>query len=139
MKLALLIVVLCSVAVGGCGAGDDAGGGSPSGPTESEWRSKVTKACKGIQTDSQQVLADVQKEKLGERATAAEVIDRSVPIIEKRLDEMKAIEAPASLRKDYDAFVGKLAETVELFPRIADDTRPFATEHRLTECLTDQR
>jgi len=159
MKLALLVVVLCSVAAAGCGGGDDAGGGNPSGPTESEWRADVTNVCKGIQTDSQQVLADVQKEKLGERKTAAEVIDRSIPILEKRLDELKAIEAPARIQKSYDAFVGKLAETVELFPRIADavranrddpeltrrfqtiadDTRPFATEHRLTECLTDQR
>jgi hypothetical protein len=158
MKLALLAALLCSLALAGCGGDDGGGGGGGSGATESEWRADVTKVCQAIQTDTQQVSKDVQKEKLGERETAAEVIERSIPIVQKRLDEMKAIQAPTGLQKDYDAFVSRLAATVALFPRIADavranrddpeltsrfqsiadDTRPFATEHGLKECLTDQ-
>jgi hypothetical protein len=158
MKPPVLAALLCALAVAGCGGDDGGGGGGGSGPSESAWRSGVTKVCQEIQTDSQQVLKDVQEEGLGERETAAEVIERSIPILQKRLDEMKAIETPAGLQKGYDAFVSKLAETVELFPRIADavranrddpeltrrfqavadDTRPFAAEHGLKECLTDQ-
>lgn len=166
MKLTLLIALLCSLAVAGCG-GDDSGGGGgggsqpakqDSGPTESEWAADVTKVCKELQTDSQQVVKDVQKEGLGQRETAAESVDRSVPVVRKRLDELKAIEAPQDLQNEYDAFIGKLDATVDLFPQIADavrankedpeltskirkaaqDTRPFALQHNLKACLPDQ-
>ena len=65
--------------------------------------------------------------------------------------------APPELQEDFDRFVDRIRETLPLFERLADttregredpelttelagvaaDTRPFATEHGLNDCLTD--
>jgi hypothetical protein len=88
---------------------------------------------------------------------AAEVLERSMPLQERLLDRMAAVQAPADLQGEFDRFVEGVRESLPLFQRLADtvraekndpelntellevaaETRPFATEHRLNNCLTD--
>ena len=90
-------------------------------------------------------------------AASADVIERSIPVQEDLLGRLREVEVPGDVREDYTAFLDRIESSLPLFDdlaeavrrnredpelttefaQIAADTRPFANEHGLTECLPD--
>ena len=128
------------------------------GPSEKEWRAKVIAVCKRNEGASRKIAEGAHAEGLRGRALLKAILRRSVPVQNRLLDRLEAIEAPAPISEDYNYFVQRLRQAVPLLEQLAAslgdrealaalrrnfedataDTRPFATEHGLKACLPDQ-
>ena len=128
----------------------------PSSP--SDWVAEVNKICRQNRDETQQIAAEVQEDVgTGAKATA-EIIDRSTDSSKALIGDLRDIEPPADVSEDYSAFLDQIEEGTDLYPELADSiregkedpeltkqfeelasqTRPFAQEHRLTDCVPDQ-
>jgi hypothetical protein len=166
----LLLALACAVCLVACGGGDDeepvpAGSGSGDATEESssgggseDWTAQVNAVCRRNQRETQKIAAEAQEEggATDEELTAT-VIERSVPLQEQLLAELDDVEPPEDVADDYDSFLDRIGDGVDLFPRlagsvrsgkedqelaeefgkIADETRPFAQEHGLDACIPD--
>ena len=167
MRLTLLLLISGSLLAAGCGGGDETSSSSTptptatataAGPSKEAWAAEVTSICKENQRESRKVIAEVQGEGLRGDELAVEVLDRSIPYQRRLVDELAAVQAPGEIAEDYDAFVERLRQALPLLRQLRDavrkpkqypaleqqfrdlaaDTRPFALEHGLRECLPDQ-
>jgi hypothetical protein len=168
MRLPLLLALACAVCLVACGgddeepapAGSSAAEESSSGGGSDDWAAQVNAICKRNQQETQQIASRAQEEieATDERLTAA-IIERQVPLQEELLGELRDVEAPEDLADDYEAFLDRIEDGVELFPRlagsirtgeedpdlrtefeeIAKETQPFAQEQGLTDCITTEQ
>ena len=156
-RLTVLLLSCCAVALGACGGngGDDRP--EPNGVREDEWAAEVNEICRENRDRSIAIATEVGREGLTGNEAAAEVLERAQPLQEELIEKVAGVPAPPELQEDFDRFVDRIRETLPLFERLADttregredpelnmelaevaaDTRPFATEHGLTDCLTD--
>ena len=87
----------------------------------------------------------------------ATVLERTAEAYEPYMEHLRALEPPADLEESWTSFLdgvgrafdripeladatrtgdqAKLTELSEEFTQIARDTRPFAEDHRLDDCL----
>lgn len=145
-----LVALLLIAGLGACGGGEDADTG--------DWKKEVTAICEDTTAQVTDLAEEIAAEGAGQQAASAEVLERSVPLVEDQLDRLRDVEVPDDLSSDYEAFVDGVGEALPLFDdladavregqqpdsrlttefaRIAAETRPFATEHGLTACLAD--
>ena len=157
MRLLLLLALCCSVALISCGGDDEEPAASGSG-ADGDWVAEVNKICRQNRDETQRIAAEVQEDVgTGAKATA-EIIDRSTDSSKALIGDLRDIEPPADVSEDYSAFLDQIEEGTDLYPELADSiregkedpelakqfeelanqTRPFAQEHRLTDCVPDQ-
>jgi hypothetical protein len=155
MARVLTLLLLCSLLIGaGCGGDDSDGDGDVS---ERAWAAEVNSICRENRDQIAELVSEIRAEGLARNVAAAEVLERSMPLQERLLDRMAAVRAPEDLQGEFERFVEGVRESLPLFQRLADtvraerndpelntellqvaaDTRPFATEHGLNNCLTD--
>jgi hypothetical protein len=157
MRLLLLLALCCSVALVSCG-GDDEEPATGSGSGNADWTAEVNAICRQNRDETQRIAAEVQED-LGTGAKAtAEIIDRSTDSSKALIEDLRDIEPPGDVSEDYDAFLDQIEQGTDLYPRLADsirdgqedeeltkefeelanETRPFAQEHRLSDCIPAQ-
>ena len=155
MRPARLSILVCCALLAACG-GDDKDEASGE-RTEQAWAAEVNAVCRDNQEATRGTADEVRETGLGQREATAEVLARSVPIERRLLARLGKVPAPAALERDYTRFLDRLGDTLPLLgqlatvvrenredpelttklTKIAADTRPFATKHRLTACLPD--
>jgi len=156
MRFLLLLLTLgCSLALASCGGDDEEPATGGSGGGNGDWAAEVNKICRQNQADTQQIAAEVQEDVGASAKATAEIIDRSTESSRELLDDLREVQPPDDVSEDYAQFLDSIESGIDLYPQLADsiregkedpelakqfeelasDTRPFAQEHALTDCV----
>jgi hypothetical protein len=153
-RLALLALTLALLA--GCGGGDD------DGPSKERFVADANRICR----EGEARIAEVAREQqsrlggaAGDRRVIADVLETTTKEYEPYFERLRALEAPSELQDGWAKFLDGVGEAFGLIPEladatrerdrealadltskfsdIADDTRPFAQQNGLDDCLPD--
>ena len=153
-RLTLLVLALALLA--GCGGGDDGG------PSKDRFVADANRICREGEAKIAE-LARAQQSKLreaaGDRRAVAEVLEATAKEYEPYFERLRELEPPRELEDGWTKFLDGVGEAFDLIPeladatrerdrealaeltskfsRIADDTRPFAQQNGLGDCLPD--
>jgi hypothetical protein len=153
MKTAALAVLLVAAAAGCGGSDDDA-------PSREDFAGSANRICREAEAKVNEIAEQTRaRPGLDPDEAAIEVLERGTEAYRPYMDRLRDLAAPEDLRDDWDAFLDGVQEAFDLFPRlaaatrsrdreelselttrfaqIAGDTRPFAQEHGLTDCLPE--
>ena len=153
-RSALLVLVLALLA--GCGGGDDGG------PTKEEFVADANRICREGEAKIAEVAREQQsrlRESAGDRQAVAEVLEATAEEYAPYFERLRELEAPSDLEDGWSRFLDGVGEAFDLIPDladatrerdrdtlseltarfsgIADDTRPFAQQNGLSDCLPD--
>jgi hypothetical protein len=157
MTRSALFLLIALALVAGCG-GDDRS-------STEDFVADANKICREGAQRLEEVTRE-QQESLGEldslekqQEAVASALESSAKAYEPYMDRLRELEPPSDLAAPWSEFldgvarafdlIGDLAEATRAndrdrlrelsaeFTRIARETRPFAEEHRLDECLPD--
>jgi predicted nuclease with TOPRIM domain len=150
-------VLLLTVALlAGCGGGDD------DSPSKERFVADANRICR----EGEARIADVTREQRGrlrdavaDRQAIADVLEATTAAYEPYFERLRALDAPSELEEGWTRFLDgvgeafdlipeladatrerdreKLAELTSRFSEIADETRPFAQQNGLSDCLPD--
>jgi predicted nuclease with TOPRIM domain len=153
-RCAVLVLTLALLA--GCGGGDD------DGPSKERFVADANRICR----EGEARIADVTREQrgrlreaVGDRQAIADVLEATTAAYEPYFERLRALDAPSELEEGWTRFLDgvgeafdlipeladatrerdreKLAELTSRFSEIADETRPFAQQNGLSDCLPD--
>jgi outer membrane murein-binding lipoprotein Lpp len=158
MTRSLLTVVLALTLLAGCGGGDD--------PSTGEFVADANRICRegAAKTDE---IARQQQEAAGDlesleqqRQAVATTLERTAEAYEPYMERLRALDPPSDLDENWTSFLDgverafdlipdlaeatrggdqqRLTELSEEFTQIARETRPFAEDNGLDDCLPDQ-
>ena len=164
MTRSLTLLLVCAL-LAGCGGDDDDGGSDGGdGSSESAFTAEVNKIC----AEGEKAISEIEPLPEGEKANnpeevrtaVANALEKTAEAYQPYLDRLRDVEPPEELAEGYSAFLDgiegafdkipevadatrandqeRLEELAQEFTDVAQDTRPFAEEHGLTECLQDQ-
>jgi chromosome segregation ATPase len=156
-RLVLSLAIAAVVAVG-CGGGDDA--------STEDFVADANRICregeaKIDEVSREEAQAAGEAESLEEqRQTVADVLERTTEAYQPYMERLRALDPPSDLAEAWTNFLDgverafdmipeladatragdqkKLAALSEEFSQIARETRPFAEDNRLDDCLPDQ-
>ena len=140
----------------GCGGGDD------DGPSKERFVADANRICR----EGEARIADVTREQrgrlreaVGDRQAIADMLEATTAAYEPYFERLRALDAPSELEEGWTRFLDgvgeafdlipeladatrerdreKLAELTSRFSEIADETRPFAQQNGLSDCLPD--
>jgi hypothetical protein len=156
-RLTLFLLVALAV-LAGCGGDDRA--------STEDFVADANRICREGAERLEEVTRE-QQEALGEldsleeqQEAVATALEDSAEAYEPYLDRLRALEPPADLAEPWNDFLGGVARAFDLIPdlaeatrgndrdrlrelsaeftQIARDTRPFAEDPRLDDCLPDE-
>ena len=155
MTRLLLILALAAPVLAGCGGDDSSSTG--------DFVADANKICREGEAKIQEVAKEQQQtaESLEEqRKVVADTLERTAEAYQPYMERLRALEPPSDLEDNWTRFLDgverafdkipelaeatragdqkKLTELSEEFTQIARDTRPFAEDNRLDDCLPDQ-
>ena len=158
MTRLLLFLALAAAVVAGCGGDDSSSAG--------EFVADANKICREGEAKIQEVTKEQQEtaakpESLEEQQKlVADVLERTAEAYQPYMERLRALDPPSDLAENWTSFldgverafdkIPELAEATragdqkrltalsEEFTQIARDTRPFAEDNRLDDCLPDQ-
>ena len=135
--------------------------GGSGGPSHGEFAADANQICREGEKQVTETVERAQREATSTdpEQRAADLLDEATRAYEPILVDLRALDAPADLREDWDAFLDDVNEAYELFPQLADATRagdrdqlgelaerfqeiagatrPFAENNDLTDCLPE--
>ena len=150
------VLVLSLALLAGCGGGDD------DGPSKDRFVADANRICR----EGEERIAEVTREQRtrlreagGDRQVIAEVLETTTAAYEPYFERLRALDAPTELQEGWTKFLDRVGEAFDLIPEladatrerdrdklseltskfseIADDTRPFAQQNGLSDCLPD--
>jgi predicted nuclease with TOPRIM domain len=150
-----LTIVLALVA--GCGGGDNS--------STEDFVADANRICRDGEERLADITRE-QQEALGEldsleeqQEAVATALERSAEAYEPYMERLRALEPPSDLDEGWTSFLDGVERAFELIPELADatranrreelrdlsaeftqiarETRPFAEDHRLDDCLPD--
>ena len=158
MTRLLLILTFATAALAGCGGDDSSSTG--------DFVADANKICREGEEKIQEVTRE-QSESAGDaesleeqRKLVADTLERTAEAYEPYMERLRALDPPSDLQENWTTFLDgvesafdkipeladatragdqqRLTELSEEFTQIARDTRPFAEDNRLDDCLPDQ-
>ena len=158
MTRLVLFLVLALTVLAGCGGGDE--------PSTEEFVADANKICREGEAKLQEVTRE-QEEAITDlespeqqREAVATGLERSAGAYQPYMERLRELDPPADLDENWTSFLDgverafdlipdlaaatregdrqRLTELSEEFTQIARDTRPFAEDNRLDDCLPDQ-
>jgi chromosome segregation ATPase len=158
MTRSLLFLVLALTVLAGCGGGDD--------PSTEDFVADANRICREGEAKIQEVTREQQEaardlESLEQqREAVATTLERTAEAYAPYMARLRALDPPSDLDENWTSFLDgvehafdlipdlaeatraadeqRLTELSEEFTRIARETRPFAEDNRLDDCLPDQ-
>ena len=158
MTRLLLILALALPILAGCGGGDNS--------STAEFVADANRICREGEAKIQEVTREQQEaagnpESLEEqRQVVATTLERTAEAYDPYMERLRALDPPSDLDESWTSFLDgvqrafdlipeladatragdqdKLTELSEEFTQIARETRPFAEDTRLDDCLPDQ-
>ena len=149
MTLLIALLVLA-----GCGGGDG-------GPSHGEFTADANRICREGEQAVTDTVERAQQEGMPDdpEERAATLLETATRAYEPILVDLRELEAPEDLRADWDTFLDRVNEAYDLFPQLADatragdreqlgelarrfqeiaeETRPFAQDNDLGDCLPE--
>jgi hypothetical protein len=154
----LLFLALALPILAGCG-GDD-------GSSTEAFVADANRICREGEAKIQEVTRE-QQESAGkpesleqQRQAVATVLERTAEAYAPYMERLRALDPPSDLAESWSSFLGgverafdlipdladatqagdqkRLTDLSEEFTRIARETRPFAEDNQLDDCLPDQ-
>ena len=158
MTRPLLFLALALTVLAGCGGGDD-------GSTE-DFVADANKICREGAAKIQEVTRE-QQEAAGnldtleeQRKVVATTLERTAEAYAPYMDRLRELDPPSDLDESWTSFLDGVEHAFDLIPDLADatrdgdqkrlnelseeftqiarETRPFAEDNRLDDCLPDQ-
>ena len=158
MTRLVLFLVLALTVLTGCGGGDEA--------STEEFVADANKICREgdaklqeVTREQEEAIADLESPEQ-QRDAVATGLERSAEAYQPYMDRLRELDPPADLDENWTSFLDgverafdlipdlaaatregdrqRLTELSEEFTQIARDTRPFAEDNRLDDCLPDQ-
>ena len=155
-RLALFLTVGLAL-VAGCGGGDNA--------STEEFVGDANRICREGEERLEEITRE-QQEALGEldsleeqQEAVATALERSADAYEPFMERLRALQPPSDLAEGWTSFLDGVERAFGLIPELADatranrreelrdlsaeftqiarETRPFAEDHRLDDCLPD--
>jgi predicted nuclease with TOPRIM domain len=155
MTRLLLILAFAAPVLAGCGGDDSSSTG--------DFVADANKICREGEAKIQEVAKEQQQtaESLEEqRKVVADTLERTAEAYQPYMERLRALDAPSDLEENWTTFLDgverafdkipelaeatragdqkRLTELSEEFTQIARETRPFAEDNRLDDCLPDQ-
>lgn len=153
-----LFLLLVLALLAGCGGGDSA--------STEDFVADANRICRegaerleGVTREQQESLGKLDSLEAQQEAVAT-ALEASAEAYEPYLGRLRALEPPSDLAEPWREFLGgverafglipdlaeatrgndrdRLRELSAEFTRIARETRPFAEDHRLDDCLPDE-
>jgi hypothetical protein len=167
MARLLLILTFALAMLAGCGGGDDGGGGGGDTMTQDEFVSEANKICReGAEKieskteDAQQKMQEAGADAQAQQKVLADVLESTAKEYDPYLERLHDLNPPEDISADWDKFLAGIDKAFDMIPeladatregdrtklqgmtddfqKIADDTRPFATKYKLSDCLPDE-
>ena len=158
MTRPLLVLTLALALLAGCGGDDSSSTG--------DFVADANKICREGEAKIQEVTRE-QSEAAGkpqsleeQRRVVATVLERTAEAYEPYMERLRALEPPSDLTANWTSFLDDVERAFDMIPdlaeatragdqkrleelsgeftQIARDTRPFAEDNRLDDCLPDQ-
>jgi hypothetical protein len=158
MTRRLLFLAMALPILAGCGGGD--------GSSTEDFVADANRICREGEAKIQEVSRE-QQDAAGkpesleqQRKAVATVLESTAEAYAPYMERLRALEPPSDLAADWTSFLDdverafdlipdladatragnqkRLTELSEEFTRIARETRPFAEDNRLDDCLPDQ-
>ena len=158
MTRLLLILAIAAPVLAGCGGGD-------SGSTE-DFVADANRICREGEAKIQEVSREETQaagdaESLEEqRQAVATVLERTAEAYEPYMERLRALDPPSDLEENWTTFLDGVESAFDKIPELADatrdgdqkrltalseeftqiarETRPFAEDNQLDDCLPDQ-
>ena len=153
-----LVLAISLTVLAGCG-GDDSS-------STKDFVADANRICREGEAKIQEVTREQQatagnpKSLEEQRKVVATVLERTAEAYEPYMERLRALDPPSDLAENWTSFLDgverafglipdlaaatsrgdeqRLTELSEEFSRIARETRPFAEDNRLDDCLPDQ-
>lgn len=165
--LLIVALILAALAgCGGGDDGGSNGGSDGDGPSREQFVADANEICRDgerkvaeITQDGQQELQQAKSDKQ-RRGAVADSLEQTSEEYRPYLDRLRDLEPPSDLADEWSSFLDGIAEAFDLIPELADatrandeeqlselarefssiarDTRPFAENAGLDDCLPDQ-
>jgi outer membrane murein-binding lipoprotein Lpp len=158
MTRSLLLVVLALTVLAGCGGGSDS--------STDDFVADANRICREGEAKIEEVARE-QQEAAGDlesleqqREAVATTLERTAEAYAPYMERLRALDPPSDLDENWTSFLDgverafdlipdladatraadqqRLTELSEEFTQIARETRPFAEDNRLDDCLPDQ-
>ena len=158
MTRRLALIVLALTLLVGCGGGDDA--------STEDFVADANKICREGAAKLQEVTRE-QQEAAGDldslakqREAVAATLEKSADAYTPYMERLRELEPPSDLAEDWTSFLDGVQRAFDLIPELADatrsgdqkklnelsgeftriarETRPFAEDNRLDDCLPAQ-
>jgi predicted nuclease with TOPRIM domain len=159
MTRSLVFLVLALTVATGCGGGNDS--------STEDFVADANRICREGAAKIQEVTRE-QQEAAGDldslekqRDAVASTLERTADAYEPYMERLRALDPPSDLDEGWTSFLDgvqrafdlipdladatrtgdqkRLTELSEEFTQIARETRPFAEDNRLDDCLPDQQ